>query len=79
MYIIDKVIKGTEKTFCNFLKALEESEDESNHNLMTDLQHHHQAKGRMTHCCKSKMPNTLSSRFNARRTSPCRISSNKNQ
>jgi len=45
MYIIDKVIKGTEETFCNFLKALEESEDESNHNLMTDLQHAHQAKG----------------------------------
>ena len=61
MYIINKVIKGTEETFCSFLKALEESEDESNHNLMTHLQHDHQAKGRITPWCESEMLNTFSS------------------
>ena len=61
MYIIDKVIKGTEETFRNFLKALEDSEDESNHNLMIHLQHAHQIKGRTTPWCESEMLNTLSS------------------
>ena len=61
MFIIDKVIKGTEETFHNFLRALEDSEDESNRNLMIHLQHAHQIKGRTTPWCESEMLNTLSS------------------
>ena len=37
LYIIEKVIKGTEETYHNFLKALEECEDDSNHELMLHL------------------------------------------
>ena len=59
MYIIDKIIKGTEEAFRNFLKALEDSEDESNHNLMIHLQHAHQTRGRITPWCESEMTNTL--------------------
>ena len=34
LYVIEKVIRGTEETFKNFLKALEESKDDCNYKLL---------------------------------------------
>ena len=37
LFVIEKVVKGNEETFNNFLKALEECEDVSNHQLMLKI------------------------------------------
>jgi len=51
-YVIEKVSKGTKEAFYNFLKALEESKDDANHELMIHLQ------GQSTPLCQSEMLNT---------------------
>jgi len=57
-YIIEKVIRGTEETFNNFLKALEESRDDSNYKLMVHLQQAHQKKEEESFLSLSEMSNT---------------------
>lgn len=56
LHVIEKVIKGTEETFCNFLKALEECEDDSNYDLMLHLQD--QREEELPPLCKSETLNT---------------------
>ena len=41
LFVIEKVVKGNEETFNNFLKALEECEDVSNRQLMLKIQQDH--------------------------------------
>ena len=57
LYIIEKVIKGTEEMFHNFLKALEECEDDSNHELMVHLRQD-KAKEEPQPLCQSETLNT---------------------
>ena len=57
LYIIEKVVKGTEETFHNFLKALEECADDSNHELMLHLQQD-QMKEELPPLCQSETLNT---------------------
>ena len=57
LYIIEKVIKGTEETFRNFLKALEECEDDSNHELMLHLKQH-QTEEEPSPMSQPEMPST---------------------
>ena len=57
LFIIEKVIKGTEETFHNFLKALEECEDDSNHELMLHLKQH-QIEEKISPLSQSEMLNT---------------------
>ena len=52
-YVIEKVSKGTRETFYSFLKALKNSENDANHQLMIHLQ------GQSTPLCQSEMLNTL--------------------
>ena len=60
-YVIEKVSKGTEDTFHNFLKALEDSQDDANHKLMIHLQQARHKTGPPTPWCQSEMLNTISS------------------
>ena len=57
LYIIEKVVNGTEETFHNFLKALEECEDDSNHELMLHLQQY-QTNKELPPLCQSVTLNT---------------------
>ena len=59
-YVIEKVSKGTEEMFHNFLKALAESQDGANHKLKIHLQQAHCKTGQSTPLCDSEMLNTLS-------------------
>ena len=59
-YVIEKVSKGTEETFYNFLKALEESQDDANHELMIHLQQDCCKTGLLTPMCQSEMLHTIS-------------------
>ena len=59
-YVIEKVSKGTDETFHNFLKALQESQDDANHELMIHLQQANAKTGQSTPWCQSEMLNTLS-------------------
>ena len=59
-YVIEKVSKGTDETFHNFLKALQESQDDANHELMIHLQQANGKTGQSTPWCQSEMLNTLS-------------------
>lgn len=60
LYVIEKVFKGTEETFKNFLRALEDSQDDCNHQLMIHLQQAQQEGGQSTPMCLSEMLHTLS-------------------
>ena len=60
LYVIEKVIKGTEVTFKNFLKALEESQDDCNHKLMIHLQQALHDEAQSMPLCHSEMLNTPS-------------------
>ena len=61
LYVIEKVHKGTEETFKNFLKALQEAKDDSNNKLMIYLQQAYDEGGQSTPLCQSEMLNTLNS------------------
>ena len=60
LYVIEKVIRGTEMTFKNFLKALEESQDDCNHKLMIHLQQALNDETQSMPLYHSKMLDTLS-------------------
>lgn len=59
LYVIEKVHKGTDETFKNFLKALQEAKDDSNNQLMTLLQQAYDEGGQSTSLCQPEMLNTL--------------------
>ena len=59
-YVIEKVSRGKEETFYNFLKALEESQDDANHELMIHLQQDCHKTGLSTPLCQSEMLHTIS-------------------
>ena len=59
-YVIEKVSRGTEEAFYNFLKALEESQDDANHELMIHLQQDCRKTGLSTPLCQSEMLHTIS-------------------
>ena len=59
-YVIERVSRGTEETFYNFLKALEESQDDANHKLMIHLQQDCAKTGLSTPLCQSEMLSTNS-------------------
>ena len=59
-FVIEKVIKGTEETFNNFLKALQECDDNVNHDLMLHIQQDHKTEevSPKEHYCTSECLNT---------------------
>lgn len=57
-YVIEKVTQGTEETFKSFLKALEQCQDDSNHQLMLYLQQAHKEEEMESLLSKSEMQNT---------------------
>ena len=61
LYIIDKVFKGTEETFENFLKALEKSQNSSNRQLMIHLRQDLEEEQQSMPLSHAEMLNTISS------------------
>ena len=60
LFVIEKVSKGTEETFNNFVKALQESEDNANYELMLHIQQSHKKEDTSLkeHYCMSESLNT---------------------
>lgn len=60
LFVIEKVVKGTEDTFNNFLKALKECENDSNHELMLHIQqdHKNEESASKEPYCQSEILNT---------------------
>ena len=60
LFVIEKVIKGTEETFNNFLKALQECDDDVNYQLMLHIQQNHKKEdvSPKEHYCISESLNT---------------------
>ena len=61
LYVIEKVHKGTDDTFKNFLKALQDAKDNCNNQLMIHLQQAYNEGGQSTPLYQSEMLNTINS------------------